>query len=198
MNPKISILGLLNANNTLFDEMILPEGVIKQRVIDQIVEDCAELEVLFPDPDYMKYAITSWSARRLYSWTKLFATTNFTYNPIWNKDGTVTETETGSNSAERNTSGEASNTGTNSHKVRGFNDSALTESENNSVSNSGSSSENITDEASHTITKTREEHGNIGVTTTQQMIKEEREISNFDIYQIIADDFKTRFCVMIY
>ena len=198
MNPKISILGLLHANSTLFDSMSLPDGVDRKRVIDQIVEDCAELEILFPDPDYMKYAITSWSARRLYSWTKLFATTNLTYNPIWNKDGTVTETETGSNSAERNTSGEASNSGTNSHKVRGFNESALTESENNSVSNSGTSSENVTDEASHTITKTREEHGNIGVTTTQQMIKEEREISNFDIYQIIADDFKTRFCVMIY
>lgn len=198
MNPKISILGLLNANNTLFDSMSLPDGVDRTRVVDQIVEDCAELEILFPDPDYMKYAITSWSARRLYSWTKLFATTNLTYNPIWNKDGTVTETETGSNSAERKTSGEASNSGTNSHKVRGFNESTLTESENNSVSNSGTSSENVKDDASHTVTRTREEHGNIGVTTTQQMIKEEREISNFDIYQIIADDFKTRFCVMIY
>ena len=198
MNPKISILGLLHANNTLFDGMVLPEGVDKTRVIDQIVEDCAELEILFPDPDYMKYAITSWSNRRLYSWTQLFKTTQFEYNPIWNKDGTVTETETGNNSAERNTSGNASNSGSNSHKVRGYNESALVESENDSVSNSGSSSENVKDDASHTVTRTREEHGNIGVTTTQQMIKEEREISNFDMYQIIADDFKTRFCVMIY
>lgn len=198
MNPKISILGLLNANNTLFDSMSLPDGVDRTRVVDQIVEDCAELEILFPDPDYMKYAITSWSARRLYSWTKLFATTNLTYNPIWNKDGTVTETENGSNSAERNTSGNASNSGSNSHKIRGYNETALVESENDSVNNSGSSSENVKDDASHTITRTREEHGNIGVTTTQQMIKEEREISNFDIYQIIADDFKTRFCLMIY
>lgn len=198
MNPKISILGLLHANNTLFDAMSLPEGVDKTRVIDQIVEDCAELEILFPDPDYMKYAIMSWSARRLYSWTELYKTTQYEYNPIWNKDGTITETETGSNSAERNTSGEASNSGSNSHKVRGFNESTLTESENNSVSNSGSSSENVTDEASHTITRTRTEQGNIGIISTQSLISEQRSISNFDIYQIIADDFKTRFCVMIY
>jgi hypothetical protein len=198
MNPKISILGLLHADSTLFDGMALPEGVDKTRVIDQIVEDCAELEILFTDPDYMKYSIKSWSERRLYSWTKLYETSQYEYNPIWNKDGTVTETESGSNSAERNTSGQASNTGSNSHKVRGYNAASLVESENDSVENSGSSSENVTDEASHTVTRTREEHGNIGVTTTQQMIKEEREISNFDIYQIIADDFKTRYCVMIY
>lgn len=198
MNPKISILGLLHADNTLFDGMVLPEGVDKTRVIDQIVEDCAELEIIFTDPDYMKYSIASWSARRLYSWTELYKTTQYEYNPIWNKDGTVTETETGSNSAERNTSGQASNSGSNSHKVRGYNETALVESENDSVNNSGSSSENVKDDASHTITRTRTERGNVGITSTQSLISEQRSISNFDIYQIISDDFKTRYCVMIY
>lgn len=41
-------------------------------------------------------------------------------------------------------------------------------------------------------------HGNIGVTTTQQMIQQERDISLFDFYQFIADDFKREFCIMIY
>lgn len=198
MNSRISILGLLTADETLFSGMVLPEGVDRDLVIDAIVDDCAELEVIYPDPNYMKKEIASWSRRRLHSWSKLFATTNLEYNPIWNKDGTVTETETGSNSAERNTSGEASNTGSNSHKVRGYNTASLVESENDTVENSGTSSENVTDEASHTITRSRTEQGNIGVTTTQQMIKEEREISDFDIYQVIADDFKTRFTIMIY
>ena len=198
MNSRISVLGLLTADETLFSGMVLPDGVERDLVIDAIVDDCAELEVIYPDPNYMKKEIASWSRRRLYSWTKLFATTNLTYNPIWNKDGTITETETGSNSAERTSSGEASNSGSNSHKVRGYNAAALVESENDSMSNSGTSSENTTDSASHTVTRTREEHGNIGVTTTQQMIKEEREISEFDIYQIIADDFKTRFTIMVY
>ena len=40
--------------------------------------------------------------------------------------------------------------------------------------------------------------GNIGVTTSQQMLTQEREVANFNIYQIIIDDFKDRFCLQLY
>lgn len=41
-------------------------------------------------------------------------------------------------------------------------------------------------------------HGNIGVTTTQQMLQSEREIVQFNIYDFIADSFKNEFCLLIY
>lgn len=41
-------------------------------------------------------------------------------------------------------------------------------------------------------------HGNIGVTTSQQMIEEERRVSEFNIYDYITQDFKRRFCLMVY
>lgn len=41
-------------------------------------------------------------------------------------------------------------------------------------------------------------HGNIGVTTTQEMIKQEREISRFNVYDFIIEDFKMRFCILVY
>lgn len=41
-------------------------------------------------------------------------------------------------------------------------------------------------------------HGNIGVTTTQEMIKQEREIALFNIYDAIIEDYKHRFCVLVY
>lgn len=41
-------------------------------------------------------------------------------------------------------------------------------------------------------------HGNIGVTTTQEMIKQERQIDLFNIYDIIIEDFKMRFCILVY
>ena len=40
--------------------------------------------------------------------------------------------------------------------------------------------------------------GNIGVTTTQQMIEEERRVSQFNIYDYIIESFKRRFCLLIY
>lgn len=41
-------------------------------------------------------------------------------------------------------------------------------------------------------------HGNIGVTTTQQLIKEQRDIELFNLYDIIIEDFKMRFCILVY
>lgn len=41
-------------------------------------------------------------------------------------------------------------------------------------------------------------YGNIGVTSTQDMIRQQREIVEFDIYHYISDDFKKEFCIMLY
>ena len=41
-------------------------------------------------------------------------------------------------------------------------------------------------------------HGNIGVMSTQQMIEEQRKIELFNIYDIIIEDFKMRFCILVY
>ena len=40
--------------------------------------------------------------------------------------------------------------------------------------------------------------GNIGVTTTQQMIEQQRRLVEFDMYKYIIDDFKSQFCLMVY
>ena len=40
--------------------------------------------------------------------------------------------------------------------------------------------------------------GNIGVTTTQQMLEEERRLALFNIVQFIIDDFKSYFCILVY
>lgn len=41
-------------------------------------------------------------------------------------------------------------------------------------------------------------HGNIGVTTTQKLIREQREVDKFNLYDIIIEDFKMRFCILVY
>ena len=45
---------------------------------------------------------------------------------------------------------------------------------------------------------TDQEYGNIGVTMTQQLIQAERDLVRFNIHDLIIDDFKQRFCVLIY
>lgn len=69
---------------------------------------------------------------------------------------------------------------------------ANTGDETNNVSRE--TSDNNTGETTHEQTET----GNIGVTTTQQMISAEREIAMFNIIDFIINDFKERFCLLIY
>lgn len=57
------------------------------------------------------------------------------------------------------------------------------------------SNETSTDRATHTGRVS----GNIGVTTSQQMIESELRLRlGYNLYDIIADEFKRRFCILIY
>ena len=58
--------------------------------------------------------------------------------------------------------------------------------------------ENRTEESTDTFNKEVYIHGNIGVTTSQQMIESERQIADFDIVDIIVREYINEFCIMIY
>ena len=64
----LSILGLYKYDNTLFDGMVVPSSLDKNLIIDNILMELAELEVIYPDPDFMKFAIARWSAKQKFAW----------------------------------------------------------------------------------------------------------------------------------
>lgn len=203
MNALLSVMGLYIADNTLFDSMVLPGQLRKDVMINLLLADLAELNTIYSDPDVMKFMITNWSKSRQDIWQHWADTKDYEYNPIWNKDGTYTETET--RNLKGATSGKAKS-GSEAHAVterqRSAFDSSgyqpsekeLYDSEDNQISSETSGQTTDTG----TITRQRVEKGNIGVTTTQQMIQEERDIADFDLYKIIIDEFKNRFCIMVY
>lgn len=222
MQAKLSILGLYNLDGSIFDRMVLPEGISAEQVVDDIILECAELELLYPNWDIMELAIFRWSQKSQYKWEKLLATENFEYNPIWNKDGTVKETEikfgtgTAQSQEESSTSGSDSQTVTgtrdstdelkvsafdsstyNNREQRTLDEDTSTEASSEGTANSSRTGTSVSqNEEGRTYERT--EQGNIGITTTQQMIKEEREVSDFSIYDVIVQDFKERFCVIVY
>lgn len=214
MRATLSILGLYWRQNDIFDNMVLPNGVERDTLVPELLAELAELEVLYSDPDTMKMLIGVWSKRRLYAWEKLYATTQLEYNPIWNKDGTITETETRDLDADeletRNlkteTAARGSSNGQTDNNTYGYNsgtaakhDQSLDKTESESAG-SGSDTGTVGTARGETekITRERVERGNIGVTTTQAMIREERSVADFDIYEYIINDFKGRFCLMVY
>lgn len=186
---KLSILGLYRWNPKVFTEMALPEGVDGEILTWKILEDCAELEVLYADPEYMQASIYNWCSAMLPGWKKMQEALTAEYNPIWNKDGKITETnDYGAIQQSGNGSGSVID------KVAGFNSDDTHTREESTNSTNGSSRQEA-----HKDVRTVIEQGNIGVTESSAMVRHEMELrADFNIYSIIANDFKTHYCLMVY
>lgn len=78
----------------------------------------------------------------------------------------------------------------------------VTNSGTKTIVNTGDETNNVSRETSDNntgeTTHEQSETGNIGVTMTQQMITAEREVAMFNIIDFIINDFKERFCLLIY
>lgn len=75
-----------------------------------------------------------------------------------------------------------------------------TNSSENTSSSTGESTLNQSEKNTDTGTIQRElrTYGNIGVTTTQAMIEEERKVVQFCIDDYIINSFKRKFCILVY
>ena len=182
----LSILGMYNYDESIFDGFRTPENVERETTIQTILLECAELEIIYPEFETMKTAIKLWTDKEFTVWEELQKTREYEYNPIWNKDGVITETEVRLNEYEGNSNGE------NTRSVAGFNSESLVNAEKNkgSADSQGQEEENIE--------RQRIEQGNIGVTTTQRMIQEQREVVAFNTIDYILQSFKKRFCILVY
>lgn len=225
---NISPLGLFNWDNTIFDLMVIPEELDRETLINNLLAETAELEVLYPNPTVFKNLLGVWSNKELSVWKKLYNTTRYEYNPIENYDryeeGTHGDRDTHQQSGSDTHSDTTTHTGTDTTDATGKDENYIAsfdtvavgdddglqkktrdESEGNTTTtydtitaNSGQSNFgkkiSETNEGEHTL----HAHGNIGTTTTQKLIEEERNIDLFNPYDIIIEDFKMRFCILIY
>lgn len=334
-------------NNRGYDDLLLTGFDVDTEIfLNNMLAELAEMQLIYTNPDFFKFAVTNWALKEKDIWQRLYDTVFYKYNPIWNKDGTIKDTgletrnlansssttgengnsrtiantetteiedetnntnsitetmndtrtidEDTSDNETRNLSGSdnetknltnghtnrKNNTGTQTNQgtdntinsVSAYNDTGfvnrdksenttnntrtdnLTEQEtgentetgtdnhatsetgtighvgtrdvtdadeytktvagtddtrygrSGTVANNSTITDNGTNESSTNGTETgtigntltRIEHGNIGVTTTQQMLEAERQLVKFNIYDIIIDSFKQRFCLLCY
>ena len=206
----LSILGLYLYDNTIFDGLQLPkartdektgvttEAVEKDVLVDNLLLQLADLEVIYPDSDIMREAISRWSATRVKEWDKLNLTIYLDWNPLHNYDRTEewTDGENGSGTSTGNSNANGTNTSTDS--VAGYNSTSLVE--NGKTVTSGNSEQNTSNSNNYNKNATHrgKMYGNIGVTTIDRTIKQFRETVKFNIYDVIIDEFKQRFCLMVY
>lgn len=286
MRSDMSVLGLYNYDNTLFANMSYPTGFQnddKTTFVNNLLMELAELEVLYPNPSFMKFAITNWSKKELPTWNRMYAASLLEYNPIENYDrkesstdtteatrqhsGTDTATNTGTDTTTNTGTDTTTNSGkdttqlsgtdtstasgthsatnsgtdTTTNKIAAFNSSTLVDHETSALAHGHAVSESTSDNVSvthgqkeelthghvealqhgHTQalqhghiqamqhgekiedeTETSREsriHGNIGVTTSQQMLEQEIEVApKLNIINLMIESFKKRFCIMVW
>lgn len=217
--------GEVNNFDPLFNDIVLPNGIDKNTLVDKIVYDNWDLEPRVTDYNLMKTMIDNFFKVKLDAYTKIYNALNSEYNPIHNFDRhedldenrktTTSDNNTRNNTTTRNdtTSDSGSTTEDNNaeHKTSAYNSSSYQPStndtsntkttSNNTNTLKGNTTENGTDNRDVTSNDTYKTnnhlYGNIGVTTTQQMIESEIEMrENNNIYVMISLDFRKEFMLL--
>lgn len=195
---KLTLIGFQNYleadGDSLFKQLTLPDGINREILINNILLRGGEFEVLYSNPYFMQDAIGIWSIKSQPTFERWVKALSIKYDPLNNYDRTEewTETDTGtvsgSSSTESGTDTEA--------KVSAYN--SATYQPNNQMATSADSS--TTDQGSHDNLNVRKgrAYGNIGVTTSQQMLEAELNIAKWNLIDQITDLFLNEFVIPIY
>ena len=223
---NLSILGLYQWDKKIFDGMSFPPEFSqddKQTFIDNCIMECAELEILYPSWDFMRLAIEKWSRKELFTWNRLYAAMMADYNPIENYNRTEDMTEEHSGTDYNQASGSDTDTHTGYDSVTGSGKDTDTKSRTSFDSNTYAATEKLemekgstqTNNHNSTITHSNGRRddfthghkietsgnisGNIGVTTSQQMLEQELEVvPKLNLINTMIQSFKNRFCILVY
>ena len=197
MKAWLSILGLYNYDNSIFDKFVVPTGMDKELIINNILLECAEMEIIYPEPDIMKNAIGLWSNKQLESWARMYKAMQLEYDPIYNYDRFEEWLDSNQSTAQSNSNTTANRNGTTKHQVNAFN-SGITDSNSDTITNNDKDTTTTDSNNSNIGVHSGHLYGNIGVTTSQDMLLSEVNVSKFIVQDYIIEQFKERFCLLVY
>lgn len=188
IQAKLSFLGLYKADNSIFDNLYLPKEINAEALKMRLLNDTAELEVLYTDPEYIKWQLGIYSQLRLHAWeTMAKVLMKEDYDPFTNvnRHEERVETET------RDLKGTAGNISTG--QISAYNTDNFKNQ--NKVINDGES----TDTGTIKRAMVYDLQGDSALSDTQDLIEKEVELrQRYDLYQIIINDIKYNFCLLVY
>lgn len=208
---KMTLNGLYDygqiRNDDLFEDMILPDHLDKEVVLNSILIKCGELPVMWADYPFMKNQIRVWFKRKKPIFDKMVELREAEFNPLYNYDRFEEYKDSESENENYNDSESTSNNTTqNSTDVNKLSAYDSNEFSNNSQDTLGASTNsnnsrnlnhlgNINKEFNHSAHL----FGNIGVTTSVDMLTQAAdEWYSRDIPEMIAEEFKCDFCIGLY
>ncbi len=216
---RITLWGFYNyTDKTLFDSAPMPDGIEKQDLVDLIMVECGDLFPYYQQPYYLKMQIDNFFKRKKPNFDKMVEALHAEYDPLENydrkeewkdegKENGVNKHDEGVRGSARDTT-HANSIGNSLSKISAMDSDVLVPDTGADSSNTSSSTANTTNDAHRTIdTKDEKEHeathsgrvhGNIGVTTSMQLVKEELELRRYDIMETIVRMFEKDVIIQVY
>lgn len=166
----------------LFKNAFFPDGIDPDTLHDVIMLECGEMQPVFTDPEFMQQMIGVWSQKWQQTFERWVRAISEEYDPLHNYDRheEVTDTHNYKLTNKGNIEGQRSAFDSSTYQP---NEKTINDLENND---------------SGTMNRKAHMYGNIGVTTSQQMLRDELSISEWNIYEHIKDLFMQEFCIMVY
>lgn len=211
---KMTLIGMeayLNPEHSVFEDLVLPEGINKDDVIGAITLRCQEFELLYSDPDFMTAAVTLWGKKYYWTFNKWVTVMNKQYDALYNKDYYEDVTDTHQGSSQSSGNSQTTNNlrseidATNEHSEKAYNSGStfvptVKDDTDSVTTDTGTVSGTASNQASDSYTKGHTYHGygNIGITSAQELFQKEIDVARFNLIDQIADLFCQEFCIMIY
>ena len=205
-SAKVTLIAMntffTNAGGDLFSGLTLPEGLAKDTLTNNILLQGGEFEVVYSDPFFLQNAISIWADREAATFERWVNALAIEYAPLENYDRHENWTDTLDSDGTSRTTGtnDTSTSGTVTTDVSAYDSSTYQPKDKVTTSETidNDTTENNTSTLDNTGMHAGRIHGNIGVTTSQQMLEAELDLGYWNIYSRITDMFLKEFCIMIY
>ena len=185
---------LNNHDMSLFDNVVLPPGFDFDTLKNTVLLRGAEFEVLYSNLGFFRDAVPVWFKSHYRTFEKWINAINTEYKPLENYS--MTEKFTDTTESDFNNHNTVTYGRTDRENVSAF-DSATYSPNSESVAG-GNDKTDANGGANSTITHEGGRFGNIGVTTSQQMLESELKVAEWNVYNHVADLFIQDFCLPVY
>lgn len=211
-----------NAGGDLFELMDLPTGINKDTLCSNILLQGGEFEVQHGNPQFIHNSIGIWSQAWKESFQRWVDALAIEYAPLENYDrmehwtdekdltNNLDSTGTSNSVGTADTTDTINSTSTTENTKSAYdsstyqpNDKSVTTTTSTEVIDTDTTDRTTTTISSDTVVNDDNEHngrihGNIGVTTSQQMLNQELDLGYWNLYQRITQLFLQEFVIPVY
>lgn len=205
-SAKMTLIGMniffLNMQDDLFKNLSLPEGLTKQTLTDNILLRGGEFEVLYANPSAMQSMIGIWSNKMQDTFNRWVSALAIDYAPLENYDRHENWNDHTEGTGSSDSTGSVTTTTSDTSELTksAYNESGYSPYE--KTTNSGTLGSSTTDgtdtEMENDSAHVGRIHGNIGITSSQELLRSELELGYWNVYEKITELFLQEFTIPVY